>query len=122
MDGGAYAEGQGLSGGQWQSVAFARTCMRPTPQLLVLDEPGHSLDALAEQQMCDAFSRIARDIAVQVAGVTIFVSHRLSTVRLADLIVVMDQGRIIEQGTHADLMARQGTYAELFSMQARAYT
>jgi ATP-binding cassette, subfamily B, bacterial len=89
--------------------------------LLSLDEPAHALDALAEQRMLDAYRAAAREIAVEIGGVMVFVTHRLSTVRLADLIVVLDGGRVCEAGTHDDLLALGGRYAELFSMQSRAY-
>ncbi len=116
-----YADGSDLSGGQWQSVGFARTLMRPEPLLLSLDEPGSALDALAEQRMCDAYQATSRDVAVGVGAVTIFVTHRMSTVRLADLIVVLHEGQVVEQGTHDELVARGGRYAELFRLQSRAY-
>lgn len=116
-----YDDGTDLSVGQWQSVGLARTMMRSDPLLLCLDEPGHALDAIAEQRMCDAYQQIAKQVAATVGGVTVFVTHRLSTVRLADLIVVLEAGCVAEAGSHDELMARGGIYAELFTMQARAY-
>jgi ATP-binding cassette subfamily B protein len=116
-----YADGRDLSGGQWQTVGFARTLMRDDPLLLVLDEPAAALDALAEQQLVDAYQATAADVAARVGGVTLFVTHRMSTVRLADRIVVLDAGRVVEHGTHAELVAAGGRYAELWALQARAY-
>ncbi len=120
--GSGYAEGRDLSGGQWQSLGFARTLMRDDPALLVLDEPAAALDALAEQRLVDAYQATAAEVAAVVGGVTIFVTHRLSTVRLADQVVVLDAGRVAEQGSHADLVAADGPYAHLWSLQSRAYT
>ena len=120
--GSGYAEGRDLSGGQWQSLGFARTLMRDDPALLVLDEPAAALDALAEQRLVDAYQATAAEVAAVVGGVTIFVTHRLSTVRLADQVVVLDAGRVVEQGSHADLVAADGPYARLWTLQSRAYT
>jgi ATP-binding cassette subfamily B protein len=116
-----YDDGTDLSGGQWQSVGLARTLMRDEPLLLCLDEPGHALDALAEQRMCDAYQETAAEVAARVGGVTVFVTHRLSTVSMADLIVVLDDGAVAEAGSHQELMALKGQYAELFELQSRAY-
>ncbi len=111
-----YGEGTELSGGQWQKLGLARCLMRPDPVLLVLDEPASALDAQAEFAL---FSRFAASAAA--GSVTLFVSHRFSTVRMADLIVVLAGGRVTELGSHDELMALDGLYAELFSLQARAY-
>ncbi|GEA84592.1 ABC transporter ATP-binding protein [Cellulomonas gelida] len=116
-----YAPGRDLSGGQWQSLGFARTLMREDPELLVLDEPASALDALAEQRLVDAYQATAAQVAATVGGVTVFVTHRLSTVRLADRIVVLDAGRVVEHGTHAELVAADGPYAGLWALQSRAY-
>jgi ATP-binding cassette subfamily B protein len=116
-----YDDGRDLSGGQWQSVGFARTLMRTDPVLLTLDEPAAALDALAEQRLVDAYQATAAQVAAEVGGVTVFVTHRLSTVRLADRIVVLEGGRVVEQGSHAELLALGGRYAGLWALQARAY-
>jgi len=106
--------GRDLSGGQWQRVAIARAYYRNAP-LVILDEPTASLDARAEH---DLFASLR---AVLKGRTGVFVSHRFSTVRTADLIVVLDAGRIIESGSHDELIARGGRYAELFRLQAAAY-
>ncbi|MCC2314022.1 ABC transporter ATP-binding protein [Cellulomonas xiejunii] len=116
-----YGDGRDLSGGQWQNVGFARSLMRDDALLLVLDEPAAALDALAEQRLVDAYQATSAQVAASVGGVTVFVTHRLSTVRLADRIVVLDAGRLVEQGSHAELLAAGGRYASLWEMQARAY-
>ena len=112
--------GVDLSGGEWQRIALARAAMRERPLLLVLDEPTAALDPLAEQALFDRVVALAR--ARREDGmVAVFVSHRFSTVRMADLIVVLEHGTIVEQGSHVELLARRGRYAELFERQARAY-
>ncbi|QGQ19873.1 ATP-binding cassette domain-containing protein [Cellulomonas sp. JZ18] len=117
-----YGDGRDLSGGQWQDLGFARALMRSDARLLVLDEPASALDALAEQRLVDAYQATAAELAARAGGVTVFVTHRLSTVRLADRIVVLADGRVAEQGGHAELLARGGRYAELWATQARAYS
>ena len=103
-----------LSGGEWQKVALARAFIRDA-HVLVLDEPTSALDAQAEY---DVFSRFR----VLTEGKTaIFISHRFSTVRLADRIFVLEYGKIRESGSHHELMALNGRYAELFNLQAEAY-
>jgi ATP-binding cassette subfamily B protein len=109
-----FNEGTQLSGGEWQKIALARAFMRAA-RILVLDEPTSSLDARAEYDIFTHFRELT-------AGTTaIFISHRFSTVRLADRIVVIEDGELKEIGTHWELMALNGRYAELFNLQAEAY-
>jgi len=117
----AFAEGHELSGGQWQKVALGRAMMRAEPLLLLLDEPTAALDAEAEHQLFDRYSAAAREVRARTGGITVLVSHRFSTVRAADLIVVVDGHGIAEHGSHDDLMALDGLYAELFELQASSY-
>ncbi|WP_367125827.1 ABC transporter ATP-binding protein [Streptomyces phytohabitans] len=107
-----------LSQGQWQRLALARALMRRHPLLLVLDEPTAALDPLAEHELYEVFTRQAR---ADPGRITLLVSHRFSTVRGADHIVVLDGGRVAEQGTHTELMAAGGRYAESYTTQAAAY-
>jgi len=109
-----------LSGGQWQKLALGRAMMREQPLLLVLDEPTASLDAQAEHELFERYALAARRTG-DTGTITLLASHRFSTVRMADLIVVLERGRIREQGSHDELMARGGVYAELYELQARAY-
>jgi ATP-binding cassette subfamily B protein len=110
-----------LSEGQWQRVALARASMRRSPVLFLLDEPTATLDALAEREIFERYMARARDIGARAGGVTVIVSHRFSTVSSADLILVLDQGRLVETGSHRDLLARQGRYAAQYRLQADAY-
>lgn len=119
--GGRFTGGHDLSGGQWQRLALARGLMREAPALVVLDEPTASLDALSEAALFDRYTAAARALAAAQGTITLLVSHRFSTVRAADLIVVLERGKVLEQGSPAELLAAAGTYAELYELQARAY-
>jgi ATP-binding cassette subfamily B protein len=115
-----WPEGVELSFGQWQKLALARGFMREHPLLLVLDEPTAALDAETEQALFDRYAAAAREHAPE-GRVTILVSHRFSTVRMADTIVVLDGSRVVETGSHEELMARGGPYSELYGIQAASY-
>ncbi|MFJ5294420.1 ATP-binding cassette domain-containing protein [Streptomyces sp. NPDC088348] len=118
----SFDDGVDLSGGEWQRVALARARMRAAPCLLVLDEPTAAIDPLAEDALLTAYVQAARQAVAQSNGITLFASHRLSTARLADLIVVVDQGRIAQLGVHDHLMAEpDGIYRDLYERQSRAY-
>ncbi len=107
--------GRELSGGQWQKIALARAFMRTQADLLVLDEPTATMDAAAEATIFEHFRDLSR------GKMTILISHRFSTVRMADQIIVIDKGRIVERGSHEQLMEHDGQYAYLFSLQAEGY-
>jgi ATP-binding cassette subfamily B protein len=109
-----------LSFGQWQKLALARGFMRDRPLVLVLDEPTAALDAETEHALFERYAAAVREDEGN-GRITILVSHRFSTVRMADLIVVLDGSRVAETGTHEGLLARGGQYAELYAIQARAY-
>ncbi|HVX43710.1 MAG TPA: ABC transporter ATP-binding protein [Mycobacteriales bacterium] len=113
-------DGVDLSGGQWQQLALGRGLMRDDPLLVVFDEPTSALDAQTEHDLFERFAAAARSGRGR-GTVTLLVSHRFSTVRTADLIVVLAGGRIVESGNHRELMAAGGMYAELYSLQSRAY-
>jgi ATP-binding cassette, subfamily B, bacterial len=110
-----------LSGGQWQKIALGRAMMRGQPLLLLLDEPTSALDPQTEHALFERYAGAARRLGSEVGAITVLVSHRFSTVRMADEIVVVSGGRIAEHGTHEALMANAGLYAELYELQARAY-
>jgi ATP-binding cassette, subfamily B, bacterial len=130
-----WPEGAELSFGQWQKLALARGFMRDRPLLLVLDEPTAALDAETEHALFERYASAARGgVGGGVGGgvegngseaddgrITLLVSHRFSTVRMADLILVMDGARLIESGAHDELMAKGGQYAQLYGIQAAAY-
>jgi len=110
-----FKNGQELSGGQWQKIALSRAYMRQNADILVLDEPTAAMDPAAEADVFARFREHSRD------KMTILISHRFSTVRSAEQILVVDRGRIIERGTHAELLGQNGRYAFLFRLQAKGY-
>jgi ABC-type multidrug transport system fused ATPase/permease subunit len=110
-----------LSEGQWQKTALARASMRGQPLLFVLDEPTASLDAPSEHAIFERYMERARELAARTGAITVIVSHRFSTVTGADLILVLEDGRLVESGTHQELLARDGRYAGLYGIQATAY-
>jgi ATP-binding cassette subfamily B protein len=123
----SWPQGVDLSFGEWQKLALARGFMRDSPLLLMLDEPTAALDAETEHALFARYAAAARAGNRPTAGalhlgrITLLVSHRFSTVRMADLIVVLDGSRVIESGSHEALMRKQGRYAELYGIQAAAY-
>ena len=118
-----WTNGVEVSFGQWQKLSLARGFMRDEPLLLVLDEPTAALDAETEHALFERYARAARGGGNAPANgrITLLVSHRFSTVRMADMIIVMDGARVVESGTHEALMASGGQYAELYGIQAAAY-
>jgi ATP-binding cassette subfamily B protein len=111
-----------ISGGQWQKLALGRAMMRPEPLLLILDEPTAALDPPTEHHLFERYAQASRSAASANGAITVLVSHRFSTVRHADLIIVLDAGRVIQTGTHRQLMADPGgLYAQLYDIGARAY-
>jgi ATP-binding cassette subfamily B protein len=117
-----WPSGVELSFGQWQKLALARGFMRDEPLLLILDEPTAALDAETEHALFERYAAAARGTGERDTGrITVLVSHRFSTVRMADLIVVLDGAHLVEFGTHDQLMAKNGQYSELYKIQAAAY-
>jgi len=114
MIGRRFAEGVDLSGGQWQKIALGRAYMRDA-QLVILDEPTAALDARAEHEVFERFSTLSE------GKMAVIISHRFSTVRMADRIIVLKEGKLIEMGSHQDLLKMDGLYAELFQLQAQGY-
>ena len=110
-----FKDGRELSGGQWQKIALSRAFMRKQADILVLDEPTSAMDAEAEARIFDHFREVTQ---TQMA---ILISHRFSTVRMADQIVVLAKGKTIERGSHEELMRLNGHYAHLFAIQAKGY-
>ena len=103
-----------LSGGEWQKVALARAYMRDA-QLMILDEPTAALDARAEYEVFQRFADLTKGRS------SVLISHRFSTVRMADRILVLDKGELLEIGSHEELLQKKGKYAELFRLQAMGY-
>ena len=118
--GAAWPGGVDVSFGQWQKIALARGFMRDDPLLRRLDEPTAALDAETEHALFERYAAAARSDPAS-GRITVLVSHRFSTVRMADLIVVLDGARLAEVGTHEDLMSRRGPYSQLYGIQAAAY-
>jgi ATP-binding cassette subfamily B protein len=115
MLGGWFEKGHELSGGQWQKLGVARAFMREDAEVLILDEPTASIDAESEHALFERFQELAAD------RIALVISHRFSTVRMADRIAVLHNGEVEEMGSHAELMTRNGRYAHLFNLQARGY-
>jgi ATP-binding cassette subfamily B protein len=116
-----WSGGTDLSGGQWQKTALARTLMRNTPLLLVFDEPTSALDPHSEHALFEDYAAAGKAAGAERGAITVLISHRFSTVRMADTVIVLADGRVAEVGTHDELIHLGGTYAELFAIQARAY-
>nr|QEO74448.1 ABC transporter related protein [uncultured bacterium] len=117
----SFSGGVDVSGGQWQKLALGRAMMRAAPLLLVLDEPTASLDAETEHALFERYADATRRVSATNGGITLLTSHRFSTVRMADLILVLDAGRLVEVGDHDTLVRRGGLYAELYELQAKSY-
>jgi ATP-binding cassette subfamily B protein len=109
-----FNQGVELSGGEWQKIALARAYMKDA-QLLILDEPTSALDARAEYEVFERFAELTK------GKTAILISHRFSTVRMADRILVLNKGELLEEGSHEELLHKNGRYAELFQLQAKGY-
>jgi ATP-binding cassette subfamily B protein len=116
-----YGDGSELSMGQWQKVALGRAMMRDAPLLLILDEPSASLDAYTEHAIFERYARASERADRGDGAITVLISHRFSTVRMADQVIVLEDGRIVQTGTHDLLAGAPGPYQELYDLQARAY-
>ena len=110
-----FKNGKELSGGQWQKIALSRAFMRNQADILILDEPTAAIDAKAEAEIFAHF----RDLTAN--KISIIISHRFSTVRMADHIIVLEKAEVMEQGSHNELLAADGQYATLFKLQAKGY-
>jgi ATP-binding cassette, subfamily B, bacterial len=115
---GPYIGGRALSGGQWQRLALARGLIREQPLLIVLDGPTASLDAPSEAALFASYGEAAHGPGKDAGTITVLVTHRFGTGHMADQIIVLDGGRVAESGYHAELIGRDGIYAELFALQA----
>jgi ATP-binding cassette, subfamily B, bacterial len=115
---GPYVGGRALSGGQWQRLALARGLIREQPLLIVLDGPTASLDAPSEAALFASYGEAAHGPGKDAGTITVLVTHRFGTGHMADQIIVLDGGRVAESGYHAELIGRDGIYAELFALQA----
>jgi ATP-binding cassette subfamily B protein len=113
--------GRELSGGQWQRLALARGLMRPSPLLLILDEPTVAIDAVTEQRLLERCVANARILAETSGTTVVFVSHRYATTRLADQILMIEDGQVLERGSHSELLAVDGRYADIYRSQQAAY-
>jgi len=116
-----YDDGIELSTGQWQKVALGRAMMRDEPLVLILDEPTASLDAYTEHAIFERYARATERSGGTSGAVVVLISHRFSTVRMADLVVVLEGGRIVQQGTHDELAEEPGAYRELYELHAHGY-
>ena len=114
MLGRRFEGGVDLSGGEWQKIALARAYLRDA-QVLILDEPTAALDARSEYEVFERFAELT------LGKMALFISHRFSTVRMADRIIVLENGKIVEEGNHEQLTRLGGRYAEMFEMQAASY-